>query len=54
MLLPPLLALEPSEEPLQFQTVSEAQAPPVPLVVKAVPPTMVMYGLSLGLGIAPA
>src|ERR1017187_5856090 len=39
--------------PPQFQTFSESQDPPGLVVVKVVPPTSVMYGLSAGNGMGP-
>jgi hypothetical protein len=49
VLIPPLL---PVPAP-QFQTVSDTQLPPGPVVVKVVPPTTVIFGSSDGVGIAP-
>src|ERR1035441_195648 len=37
----------------QFQTFSDCQAPPGPVVDNVVPPTCMMYGLSAGKGIGP-
>src|SRR3954463_6671770 len=46
--IPPLLPVPPPE----FQTVSETNAPPGPVVDKVVPPTWVMFVLSDGKSIA--